>query len=83
MLKVTLAAVVGLIAAGMLLASASSVTAATARATCVTKAGQGTAFTAEGAKSQAYEAILQATDWGMWVSWMASSQKLGEAPATT
>ena len=49
-------------------------------AQCVNKAGQGTNSTEEGAKSQAYEAVLQATDWGMWATWMASSQKIGEAP---
>ena len=48
--------------------------------TCINKAGQGTNSTEEGAKFQAYEAILQATDWGMWASWMASSQKVGVAP---
>jgi hypothetical protein len=80
MLKLTLTAVVGLAATGMMLAPAPSVAAGKAIGNCVTKAGQGTAFTAEGAKFQAYEAILQATDWGAWVSWMAASQKLGEAP---
>jgi hypothetical protein len=48
--------------------------------TCINKAGQGTNSTEEGAKFQAYEAILQATDWGMWASWMATSQKVGVAP---
>jgi hypothetical protein len=48
--------------------------------TCFQKAGEGTNTTEEGAKFQAYEAILQATDWGMWASWMASSQKIGAAP---
>ena len=24
--------------------------------------------------------MLQGTDWGMWAQWMASSQKVGEAP---
>jgi hypothetical protein len=51
-----------------------------ANAGCVNKAGQGTNSTEEGAKFQAYEAILQATDWGSWASWMASSQKIGVAP---
>lgn len=48
--------------------------------TCINKAGQGTNTTEEGAKFQAYEAILQATDWGMWANWMATSQKIGVAP---
>ena len=47
---------------------------------CVNKAGEGTNTTREGAQFQAYEAILQATDWGMWSVWMATSQKVGTAP---
>jgi hypothetical protein len=48
--------------------------------TCINKAGQGTNTTEEGAKFQAWEAVLQATDWGMWAQFMASSQKVGVAP---
>ena len=44
------------------------------------KAGEGTNNTEDGAKFQAYEAILQATDWGMWANWMSTSQKVGVAP---
>lgn len=51
-----------------------------AGAACINKAGEGTNTTVDGAKFQAYEAVLQATDWGMWSQWMASSQKVGEAP---
>jgi hypothetical protein len=51
-----------------------------AAASCIRKTGEGTNTTADGAKFQAYEAILQATDWGMWSQWMASSQKIGQAP---
>jgi hypothetical protein len=51
-----------------------------AQAACVSKAGEGTGTTEDAAKFQAYEAILQATDWGMWSQWMASSQKPGVAP---
>jgi hypothetical protein len=80
MLKAKFGAVAGLAVAGLLGAAASSAVAARASAACVTKGGQGTSITAEGAKFQAYEAILQATDWGMWGSWMASSQKIGAAP---
>jgi hypothetical protein len=53
------------------------------KANCVVKAGQGTNTTEDGAKFQAYEAILQATDWGMWASWMASNPKVGTAPGYT
>jgi hypothetical protein len=62
-------------AAGLVLAAGSA-----AQAQCVNKAGQGTNTTEEGAKSQAYEAVLQATDWGMWAAWMAQGQKYGTAP---
>jgi len=51
-----------------------------AQAQCVNKAGQGTNTTEDGAKSQAYEAVLQATDWGMWSAWMAQGMKYGTAP---
>ena len=61
--------------AGVLLAASSI-----AHAQCVNKAGEGTNLTEDGAKSQAYEAVLQATDWGMWASWMAQGMKFGTAP---
>ena len=67
------------VAAGALLA-ASVALAAPASAACLKKAGEGTNTTEDGAKFQAYEAILQATDWGMWAAWMATSQKVGTAP---
>ena len=51
-----------------------------ADAACVSKAGQGTGSTPDAAKFQAWEAVLQGTDWGMWANWMASSQKVGVAP---
>lgn len=47
---------------------------------CVNKGAEGTNTTPDGARFQAWEAILQATDWGMWAGWMASSQKIGTAP---
>jgi hypothetical protein len=69
-----------LVAAGGLLAGAA---ASHAQSGCVVKAGQGTNTTEDGAKFQAYEAVLQATDWGMWASWMASGPKVGVAPGYT
>lgn len=39
---------------------------ASARASCGVKAGDGTGATSKIAKYQAYEALLQATDWGAW-----------------
>jgi hypothetical protein len=63
------------VAAGVLVAAG-----AVAQAQCVSKAGKGTGGYNDSAKFQAWEAVLQATDWGSWASWMASSQKVGEAP---
>ncbi len=76
MLKLTSALAAGVGAAMLVVGAASPVLAKS----CINKAGQGTNSTEEGAKFQAYEAILQATDWGMWASWMATSQKIGVAP---
>ncbi|MBO0766085.1 MAG: hypothetical protein J2P50_16060 [Hyphomicrobiaceae bacterium] len=63
------------VAAGALLA-----TAAMAQAECISKAGKGTGTTDDSAKSQAWEAVLQGTDWGSWATWMVSSQTVGTAP---
>ena len=54
--------------------------AAGAQAGCVDKAGMGTGGDNESAKAQAYEAVLQATDWGMWSQWMVAGQHFGSAP---
>ncbi len=48
--------------------------------TCVNKAAQGTNNTQDGAMFQAWEAVLQATDWGSWASFMSSGAKIGTAP---
>ncbi|MGE0700871.1 MAG: hypothetical protein AB7O57_17365, partial [Hyphomicrobiaceae bacterium] len=42
-------------------------------ATCVDKGGRGTGSSIPDAKFQAWEAVLQATDWGMWAAWITSS----------
>jgi hypothetical protein len=47
---------------------------------CVAKAASGTNVTRDGAMFQAWEAVLQATDWGSWASFMSSSGKIGTAP---
>jgi len=47
---------------------------------CVNKAASGTNFSRDGAMFQAWEAVLQATDWGSWSTFMASSGKVGTAP---
>jgi hypothetical protein len=72
----------GLAAAGALALAAGTVTAgsAIAQAQCISKAGKGTGSTDDDAKFQAWEAVLQGTDWGSWGTWMVSSQKVGTAP---
>ena len=50
---------------------------------CVNKAGQGTGASKDSAMFQAYEAILQATSWPMWSSWMANNPRVGVAPGYT
>lgn len=53
---------------------------ASAEAQCVRKAGQGTGGNVDNAKFQAWEAVLQATDWGSWASFMSAGGKVGSAP---
>ena len=67
--------IAGLAAAGFVLATAGGASAA-----CVNKAASGTNTTQDGAKFQAWEAVLQATDWGSWASFMASGKGPGSAP---
>ncbi|NOU07808.1 MAG: hypothetical protein HOO99_16660 [Hyphomicrobiaceae bacterium] len=77
------AAAATVLAAGLLtLSLATSPTAHAQKATggCVNKAGEGTNTTVDGAKFQAWEAVLQATDWGIWSAMMASKQEVGNAP---
>jgi hypothetical protein len=64
-------AIVGLVSIGGIDAEAKS---------CVNKAASGTNTTQDGAKFQAWEAVLQATDWGSWASFMSSGAKIGTAP---
>jgi len=51
-----------------------------AEAQCVKKAGQGTGGSVDSAKFQAWEAVLQATDWGSWAAFMAGGGKVPTAP---
>lgn len=51
-----------------------------AEAQCVTKRGEGTGGNDDSAKFQAWEAVLQATDWGSWASFMAGGAKVPSAP---
>ncbi|MDX2157921.1 MAG: hypothetical protein SFW09_15590 [Hyphomicrobiaceae bacterium] len=55
------------------------VSGAAAAQTCVDKGGRGTGSTIPDAKFQAWEAVLQATDWSMWFSWITTSSKVGAA----
>jgi hypothetical protein len=48
--------------------------------TCVNKAGEGTGGNTDSAKFQAWEAVLQATDWGSWAAFMSGGAKIGTAP---
>ena len=61
-------------------AGALLVAGATAEAQCVTKAGSGTGGSKDSAMFQAWEAVLQATDWGSWAGFMTSGMKVGTAP---
>jgi hypothetical protein len=74
-MKKTTRALLALACAGSVFAAAGA-----AEAQCVTKAGRGTAGDLDGAKFQAWEAVLQATDWGSWASFMAQGAKPGVAP---
>jgi hypothetical protein len=51
-----------------------------AEAACVTKGGTGTGSSRDSAMFQAWEAVLQATDWGSWAGFMTSGMKVGSAP---
>lgn len=75
MSRATTLAVAGAACLGLLTAALPA-----SAATCVVKAGQGTGTTDEDAKSQAWEAVLQATSWPMWSAWMGAGMKVGTAP---
>jgi hypothetical protein len=57
--------------------------AGSAHAQCTTIGGKGTAGSVDGAKFQAYEAMLQGTDLSMWATWMVTGAKVGTAPGYT
>jgi hypothetical protein len=73
-------AIAGLAAVSPQPAAAQSKKGASAQ-TCVDKGGKGTGSTIDDARFQAWEAVLQATDWGMWAAWMASGAKVKQAAA--
>lgn len=80
MLRATMLAATIAVAAGSAALSASPAQAQAAGGSCVTKAGEGTGGSKDSAMFQAWEAVLQATDWGMWASWISTTQKVGTAP---
>ena len=51
--------------------------ASAAKASCVARSADGTGSTKKIAQFQVYEAMLQATDWGVWAAWMASGTTPG------
>jgi hypothetical protein len=73
--------VAGLFAAGLLAATPVEAEAQTKGkgASCVQKGGRGTGSTVPDARFQAWEAVLQATSWPMWFSWISSGGKVGQA----
>lgn len=52
---------------------------AKAKAQCADKAGRGWGGSVESARFQAWEAVLQDTDWGMWAVWITTGAKVGSA----
>lgn len=71
-------AAVGMVALLPANAGAQSKKAAPAQS-CVEKGGRGTGSTVDDARFQAWEAVLQATDWGMWATWISSGAKVKQA----
>ncbi len=63
------------------LCASSMAMASAASAGCVDKGGRGTGWSVPDARFQAWEAVLQATDWGMWAGWISSGGKVGKAAA--
>jgi len=75
----TMKKIVARATAGALVSSVLVLASAASAATCVDKGGRGTGSTVPDAKFQAWEAVLQATDWGMWAAWIASNPRVGRA----
>ena len=73
----------GLVVAGLLAAIPVTADAQSKKGggTCVNKGGRGTGSTTEKARFQAWEAVLQATSWGMWSAWVANGPKVNQAAA--
>ncbi len=80
MRRSSMASAAALIACGLLVLPGAAAAQGKKGGVCVNKAASGTNTTKDGAMFQAWEAVLQATDWGSWASFMASSGKVGVAP---
>jgi hypothetical protein len=80
LLKTRIAGCAAAALALMLAAASPAVAQSKGGGTCVNKAGEGTNSTLDGAKFQAWEAVLQATDWSVWGAMMSSKQVVGNAP---
>lgn len=65
--------------AGALLVAGAPSAFAKGKMSCVKKAGRGWGESLPSARFQAWEAVLQSTDWGMWAVWMGSGAKVGRA----
>ncbi|MEZ5815513.1 MAG: hypothetical protein R3D44_00340 [Hyphomicrobiaceae bacterium] len=76
----TIISAAALIACGLLMGVSTAEAQGKRGGVCVNKAASGTNTTKDGAMFQAWEAVLQATDWGSWASFMTSSGKIGTAP---
>lgn len=81
-MKLSAFAFAGLAVAGLLAAAPVEALAQSKKGggSCVDKGGRGTGSSTSDAQFQAWEAVLQATDWGSWSSFMASGMKIGSAP---
>jgi len=76
----TIVPIAALVVSGLLLVPGEAAAQGKRGGVCLHKAGSGTNTTRDGAMFQAWEAVLQATDWGSWASFMSSSGKIGAAP---
>jgi hypothetical protein len=82
-LRDTMTALKPWLAGSLAAALALGAAAAGAQAQCTTIGGKGTAGSRDSAQFQAYEAMLQGTDLGMWANWMLTGAKVGVAPGYT
>lgn len=82
MISVSRTLAIGFAVGGLMIAAPEMAAAQSKKAakTCVNKAGEGTGGSPDAAKFQAWEAVLQATDWGSWAAFMSSGSKIGTAP---